>query len=381
MPRQTLPVAAPATVLAVGAYLKNTACLLDGGNLCWSAPHGDLSTPQACAALEESLEMLVAQARMPVQAVAHDLHPDFHSTRLAVQWAERLGVPAFGVQHHHAHLAVVQAEQGLREDAIVGLALDGVGLGTDGQAWGGEVLVVRDHHSQRVAHLPPLPLPGGDVAAREPWRLAAAVLHATGQSARIVPWLGPQVGDTFARGVQMLLDKDLNCPRSSAAGRWFDAAAAALGLNLRQTREAEAAQAVEAAAHEWFASHDADELDACDCTLDDLPAFVATLVDEPDRGRGAARFHRSLAQMLSAAVIQACRAQGVRTVALGGGCFFNRILSAAVEVRLRGAGLTVHRPAALSVGDASLALGQAWVAAHHLGESPETQALLATEES
>jgi len=132
-----LPRPAPARVLAAGAWLKNTACRLDGDTLRWSALHGDLGEPAARLALEQSVAELAALG--PVDAVAHDLHPDFHSTGLALALAERLGVPAHGVQHHHAHIAAVQAEHGFT-GPVVGLALDGVGLGLDGLPWGGELL-------------------------------------------------------------------------------------------------------------------------------------------------------------------------------------------------------------------------------------------------
>ena len=130
------------SVLAVGAWLKNAACLLLDGQAHWSPVHGDLSDPQACAALDNSLQALLLQALAagkPVQAIAHDLHPDFFSTQLALTTAQALEIPAIGVQHHHAHLAAVMAEHGVQEP-VVGLALDGVGLGSDGQAWGGELL-------------------------------------------------------------------------------------------------------------------------------------------------------------------------------------------------------------------------------------------------
>ncbi|HEY9194123.1 MAG TPA: carbamoyltransferase HypF, partial [Methyloversatilis sp.] len=164
------------TVLAVGAWLKNAACLLGDGHVCGSAVHGDLGDPQACEALDRSLHALLAQTARPVAAVAHDLHPDFYSTRVAVELAARLGVPAIGVQHHHAHIAAVMAEHGLT-GPVIGLALDGVGLGTDGMAWGGELLWVAPGAWRRLGHLWPLQLAGGDVAAREPWRMAAAALH------------------------------------------------------------------------------------------------------------------------------------------------------------------------------------------------------------
>jgi hydrogenase maturation protein HypF len=215
---QPLPARAPARVLACGAFLKNRAGLLDGDAFRWSPLHDDLSTPTACLALRESLRTLVASASGPIDAVAHDLHPDFDSTRQALHWAQHLGVPAIAVQHHHAHAAVVQAEQGCTGDeAWVALALDGVGLGTDGDAWGGEVLAVRGACWQRVAHLGALALPGGDVAAREPWRLAAAVLHAAGRGDEIEPRLAPGVGAPLARGVRQMLARDLHCPRSTGA--------------------------------------------------------------------------------------------------------------------------------------------------------------------
>lgn len=362
-----LPRAAPARVLACGAFLKNRACLLDGTQVHWSPLHGDLSTPAACAALEASIDALLSKASGPIAAVAHDLHPDFHSTRVAQAWAQRLDVPALAVQHHHAHIGVVQAEAGLADAPLIGLALDGVGLGLDGQAWGGEVLQLQGACCTRVAHLPPLALPGGDVAAREPWRLAAAVLHQAGRADQIVTRLGPQVGPTLAQGVRQMLDRGLNCPPTTAAGRWFDAAAGLLGLCLRQQHEAQAAVALEQAATHWLETQPPPPLPPP--SLDLLP-LVAGLADEADAGRGAARFHLALAQGLVQAAIHAAHQSDARHVALGGGCFFNRLLSRELSSDLRDAGLTVLRPQAADCGDAGLALGQAWVAAATLASEP-----------
>ena len=366
------------SVLAVGAWLKNAACLVLDGRAHWSPVHGDLSDPAACDALERSVQALARQAEAagaPVQAIAHDLHPDFFSTRLAIATADALGVPAIGVQHHHAHLAAVVAEHGI-EGPVVGLALDGVGLGTDGMPWGGELLWLDGPRWQRLGHLQPLALPGGDRAAREPWRMAASALHALGRRDQIVPRFAPVVGEAVAAGVRQMLDKHLNCPLTSSAGRWFDAAAGALGLCHHQQDEAQAAIALEQAATRAISAlpdlpplagavrHDDGRID--------LRAVLAQLFDAPDADTGAAGFHLALADALAEALITAARGRGARTAALGGGCFFNRILRERTVQRLQAAGLRVCQTGDKGCGDAGLAIGQAWVAAQQLQTSQTT---------
>ena len=366
------------TVLACGAWLKNTACLLQGDRPVWSPLHGDLSDPAACDALKRSLSLVQYGLSAPVSVVAHDLHPDFFSTHEALRLAAELGVPAIGVQHHHAHIAAVLAEHGMHSadgaeiGPVIGLALDGVGLGTDGTAWGGELLWVDGANWQRLGHLTPLALPGGDRAAREPWRMAASALHALGRNPDITPRFAPVVGHNLAAGVQQMLARGLNCPPTSSAGRWFDAAAGALGLSVRQTEEAQAAIALEQAAHRALLRQP------------DLPPLAGAAIDSQNRldlsglmphlfaasagasatelDAAAAGFHLALADALADWAHRAARQQGCATVCLGGGCFFNRILCERVTVRLQSAGLTVLRPEAHSCGDAGLALGQAWVA-------------------
>ena len=360
-----LPKPAPARVLACGAYLKNTACLIEGTQVLWSAPHGDLIGAANREALNDSVEELLREASGPVQAVAHDLHPDFHSTHVAQAVADRLGVPAIGVQHHHAHIAVVQAEQGVA-GPVIGLALDGVGLGDDGSAWGGEVLWVDSaaNRWRRLDHLAPLMLPGGDVAAREPWRMAAAVLQRLGRTDEIEARFAQVVGVFAARLVRSLLERQVNSSPTTSAGRWFDAAAGALGLSVHQTVEAEAAIALEQQARTWLQAHPEFVVQWTSLDLSPLVAKLFAMSDEgvASSGEGAALFHLGLASGLAHAATEAARTHGTRTVVLGGGCFLNQVLSERVSAALHGAGLVVLRPQSVCCGDAGLALGQAWVA-------------------
>lgn len=365
-----LPAAAPRCVLAFGAYLKNAVCLLRGSEATFSAVHGDLGTPDACAALACSAAQLVEHAGGAIAAVSHDLHPDFESTRLAHAWAERLGVPALPVQHHHAHIGVVQAECGSVEK-VVGLALDGVGLGTDQSVWGGELLLVQGPVCRRLAALTPIALPGGDIAAREPWRMAAAALHALERSAEIVPRLTAAVGADKAALLGQLLERRLHCPISTSAGRWFDAVAGLLGVSVRQAFEAEAAIELERLASTHLNAHADPPWHPRGLELRPLIAAVLAHYDragEAGRAGAAALFHVGLARALVEAAAGAASAHAARMVVLGGGCFFNRVLSERVIQGLRERDLPVARPTAVSCGDAGLALGQAWIAAHALAE-------------
>ncbi len=363
-------------ILACGAFLKNAACLLDttaAEAVRWSANHGDLSDPQACLALEASVQQLLAQGAGPMDAVAHDLHPDFFSTQLALRLAHERGVPAIAVQHHHAHIASVLAEHGF-DRPVIGIALDGVGLGTDNTAWGGEVLLVNGAHWARLGHLSPLALPGGDAAAREPWRMAASLLHHVGMANSITLRLSPAVGDAATRIIHTMLQRGLNCPQTSAAGRWFDAVAGLLGLSVRQEFEAQAAQALEQAASRHRQRQAATPVDAGlwhitpNGSIDLRPWLHAHLLpvnphNPAAMDEAALSFHHTLAAALCQHAVALAHAHQITDVALGGGCFFNRILRDAIVLLLEAAGLNVLQTRNLSCGDAGLALGQAWVAA------------------
>ena len=384
-------------ILALGAWFKHAACLVDADGWTFGPNLGDLDNADACAGVEPAVEALLARAPGPVRAVAHDLHPDFHSTRVALATAARLGVPAIGVQHHHAHVGAVLAEHG-RFDArpVLGLALDGVGLGTDGEAWGGELLVVTGGQFQRLGRLRPLRLPGGDRAAREPWRMAAALLHACGRGGEIATRFRHH---SAAAMLCQVLERPTLSPQTSSLGRHFDAAAGLLGICDVMQFEAEAAIALEKLAArqppptadpaDWrFAEAGPDaqrwtggagvetwagRIDAATATeatsvaLElDLHPLLLRLADETDPGRGAARFQATLAAALEDWVTRAAAHTGCNTVVLCGGCLHNRLLAHALDTRLAARGLETLGALRLSPGDAGLALGQAWVALHRL---------------
>ncbi|CAN5305651.1 hypothetical protein BH10PSE16_BH10PSE16_01870 [soil metagenome] len=379
MPNPVTPQAS-GPVLAVGAWLKNTACLLDAEGAHGSSLHGDLRDAEACRALETSARDLAAQSGQPIAAIAHDLHPDFYSTRLALALAGEWQVSAIGVQHHHAHIGAVMAEHGLNEP-VIGLALDGVGLGTDGTAWGGELLWVAPGGWKRLGHLWPLSLPGGDAAARMPWRMLASALHAMGRGAEIAPRLSATVGASPARMIQRMLEGGLNCPVGTSAGRWFDAAAAAaLGLHLLEQTEAEAAIALEQQATRWLHANALADTAmavgqnlpklATDASVLDIRPLLSRVMDWPETadriGAAAAWFHIALAHALADWAAHAARQAGCDAVCLGGGCFMNAILTQQLTRRLQSHGLRVFRPQVNPCGDAGLALGQAWVVAQQL---------------
>jgi hydrogenase maturation protein HypF len=359
-----IPLSRPARpVLAMGAGYKNTLCIACGQEAHISRVTGGLDSPDACRAHEQAARRLIGHLGCKPAIIVHDLHPDFHSTRFAAQLASELGVPLLAVQHHHAHIAAVCAEHGV-EGPVLGLALDGVGLGTDGGAWGGELLRVDGAEFQRLGHLRPLPLPGGGRAAREPWRMAAAVLHELGRNGEIPARFS---GQPAAGPVAAMLQRGLNCPSTSSMGRVFDAMAGLLGLCGKMEFEAQAAIALEQTATKYITAHGMPPAQSDgwqispEGQLDLLPLF-GLLAGAADVERGAAIFHATLVAALADWTIKTAQRTGIKVVALGGGCFLNPLLTAGLRERLADAGLQVLAARRLPPGDTAIALGQAWVA-------------------
>ncbi|WP_420476323.1 carbamoyltransferase HypF [Noviherbaspirillum sp. ST9] len=346
--------------LAVGGYLNNTVCVARRGEAFLSEHIGDLETRMACAAFDTTVTHLFDILQVEPRWVACDLHPDFHSTRFAYALAAERGLPVVEVQHHHAHVAAVMAEHGLRGPAL-GVALDGFGLGSDGGAWGGELLLAEGAAMRRLGHLRPLPLPGGDRAAREPWRMAASALFEMGQREQITARFGPA-----SSAIATMLERNLNSPRTSSAGRLFDAASGLLGVSKVTTFEGQAASLLEGLPVGLGEVAPLQQGYAIAGGVLDMMPLLSVIAGMDDKAQAAALFHATFAAGLAEWVARMASAHGVEDVVLGGGCFINALLSAALRARLETQGLRVFEAAAAPPGDGGLSLGQAWVALQQL---------------
>jgi hydrogenase maturation protein HypF len=361
--------AADVRVLAVGGELKATVCLWANGEATISEHLGDLTSADAFRHFVRAIDRLKTLFQFDPQLVAHDLHPQYLSTG----YARRLGLPTVAVQHHHAHVVSAMAEWG-EVGPVVGIACDGAGHGTDGAVWGCEVLRCTPDDFERLGHLDYYPQVGGDAAAIETWRPAAALLRqACGDewrdtlAALASRWIAaPAAGvlDMFERQAVV----GLNAPRSSSLGRVFDAISFLLGLCERNRHEAEAAMALEAAAASGLTrpySFDAGERDGR-IRMSLIPAITEIVADV---GSGkpvasiAARFHETVARMLAEAAAIACELSDIDIVALSGGCFANRILLTRLVELLEQRRVRVLHHREVPCGDGGIALGQAVAAA------------------
>lgn len=350
-----LPCDGPAT-LAAGADLKNTFTLTRGREAFVSPHIGDLDDRETVRFRAETIAHLRVILDVKPERVVVDLHPDFLSTRLAAQ----MGLPIARAQHHVAHVAAVAAEH--RLGPVLGVALDGHGHGADGGAWGGELLVVEGACWERVGSLRPLGLPGGDRAAREPWRMGLAMLARIGRLDE-AERLFPDVAQAGALGRRLLADASI--PTTSSLGRLFDAAAALAGVCAHQRYEGQAAMELEALVGAPLAVSGGWRI--ADGQLDFAPLFEQ-LVAGKARGRDFAEgFHGGLIAGLSAWIVDAAAKRGLRDIALGGGCLMNKTLAEGLGERLRDAGLTPWLPRALPANDGGLSFGQAALAFAGLG--------------
>lgn len=349
--------------LAAGAFLKNTVALASGNEVFLSQHVGDLETAPALAALQRALGDLPRLYGVTPEFVACDAHPDYPSTRAAAQLALRME----SVQHHHAHVRAAMADNGLT-GPVLGVAWDGAGLGPDGTIWGGEFLLVCERGFDRVAYLRPFALPGGDQAAREPRRAALGLLfEMLGDALFDKPELPPLRAFTALELVNLrtMLGRGLNTPRTSAAGRLFDAVAALLGLRQRSRFEGQAAMDLEFSATGSASDESYSFTSGDDGVLDWQPMISELLRDSAVTvDRRAAKFHNTLVAM----IVQVAERVGEERVVLTGGCFQNVYLLERTVQSLRTAGFESYWHRQVPPNDGGLALGQLMAAATLRGE-------------
>ncbi len=373
-----LSVEASKKLLAVGGHLKNTFALGIGPNAFLSHHIGDLSDLRACQAFERDIALYEDLFDFEPEALVHDLHPDYFSTRYATTRANERGVAQIGVQHHHAHFASCLADNAISHgpealEPAIGVTFDGAGLGTDGTIWGGEFLVGDCRSFTRVGSLRPVPLPGGDAAAREPWRMALSYLHDAGLDAGDAT----DIPKERAAIVWAMIERGVQSPPSGSAGRLFDAVASLVGLRHVVAYEGQAAMALE-----WLCEGEADEAPypfeiapgASGWVVDTRPlttAIVEELAGGATPQRVARRFHASLARC----IVEMCdgirEERSIHRVALTGGVFQNVLLTRLALRALEAKRFRVLTHHHVPPNDGGLALGQIAVAAAKLSAALE----------
>lgn len=357
-------------VLGCGAGLKSTVCLTRDRYGFLSQHIGDLENPKAHAFYDHTIRHLEKILDIRPERVAHDLHPDYYSTGYARRLGET-GLPLVGVQHHHAHALACMAENRL-DGEVIGITLDGTGYGTDGKIWGGEILTCTYCGFRRMARLGYLPMPGGDAAAREPWRMAAALLFKTFGREFVtidIPFNREMAPEklVFLAG---MMENRVNCPPASSAGRLFDAVAALAGINRNMTYDSQAAMALEAAAAgiacDGRYSH-AIRSGRDRVRVMGLEPMVEEIVDDLQSGTHAgiisAKFHNTLVSLVVETAAAVGRDTGLSRVVLSGGVFNNQRIFRGTVDGLEQQGFSVYTHSLVPCGDGGIALGQAMAAA------------------
>ena len=376
-----LPFDAP-PLLAVGGHLKNVFALARGRFVYQSQHLGDLENLTGLEFFRESLDHLMRTFEIEPQAVVHDLHPGYLSTTWAREWAQERGLPLIAVQHHHAHIAGCMAEHGLT-GSVIGLALDGTGYGSDGKIWGGEVLIAKLASFERFAHLEYVPMPGGEAAIKEPWRMALGALHAAGfdvESEQMLALLGADQSET--RVLKRMIERQINSPMTSSLGRLFDAVASVVRGRRVMDYEAQSAIELESIAvdesdrfeqGEYVPElHEADEGSGSVTVIRTGKMWNAVLADlwrGVPASRISARFHAGIAEGFINAAANARIETSINAVALSGGCMHNRRLARLLREGFEEEGFEVFQHRSVSPGDGGLSYGQIAVAAAMLNLS------------
>jgi hydrogenase maturation protein HypF len=365
-------------ILACGAELKNTICLTKGNRAFLSQHIGDLENLETLDFFKLTINHLKQILQIEPAIIAYDLHPDYLSTRYAL---EQKGLRSIGIQHHFAHMVGCMAEHGL-DEKVIGLSLDGTGYGLDGRIWGGEILVGDLSSFERRGHFAYLPMPGGARAIKEPWRMAVSYLYqAYGERLwdQPLPWL-KQMDRSRVETLLQMIRQGINSPLTSSCGRLFDGVAAMIGLRETVAFEGQAAMELEMVQGMEGGSPYLGEIVRENGVFIIRPQpIIQGVVEDMKRGRPKAqisrRFHLTLIEVLMQASQMIRDESGIQKVVLGGGVFQNRTLLTGMEERLQGEGFEVYSKALVPSNDGGIALGQA-VAAHYMVErnkNPESR--------
>ena len=374
-------------LLAVGGHLKNVFCLASGRHAFQSQHLGDLENLAGLEFFREALAHLKRTFEIEPVAIACDLHPGYMST----QWAHEQRLPLIGVQHHHAHIASCMAEHALMEP-VIGIALDGTGYGTDGQVWGGEVLIASLRGFKRFGHLRYVPMPGSAAAIREPWRMAFGHLHSALGEEALSPELRLIVGATERESklLARMIERKVNSPLTSSCGRLFDAVAVLITGRRTVDYEAQAAIELQGLAIDTkdVAPADAYRIALVEgkgggaWQLDPAPMWQS-LLDDIRAGLAPAvmsmRFHSGVAQAYCALAVAARAATGISQVCLSGGVFHNELLHRLIRGKLLDEGFEVYAQTNVSPGDGGLSYGQAVIAAIQIADNAKKSGLSVTE--
>ena len=346
----------PAPVLAFGSHLKNTVALALGNRVFLSPHIGDLDTPSARSASRSAADLLCNIYQVEPDNIVRDLHPNYGSTRIA----EAVGGNVIPVQHHYAHALSCMAENGLSPPCLA-VSWDGAGYGLDNTVWGGEFLKIQPDGFKRALHFLPFPLPGGDAAALDPKRAAVGMLYALDGEGAFTRYLG--LPEEEAALMKAALNKNINCPLTSSAGRIFDAVAALTGICTESSFEGQAAMALEFVADPR--PTDLYPFAITDGIIDWRPMLRA-IVDDIDAGETQAVISGKFHGTLAAIITTAARLIDEKIVLLTGGCFQNMLLLNQVIAALETSGFAVHIHQQVPPNDGGLALGQVMAAAHEL---------------
>jgi hydrogenase maturation protein HypF len=358
---------APVPILAVGGQLKNTFCLFRGNQAFVSQHIGDLENIETLNAFEDSIRLFQHLFDIEIEAVAYDIHSGYLST----QYAEKLAVDKFPVQHHHAHIASVMADCDLEPGSeVIGAALDGSGYGTDGKLWGFEIMRANYTDFERFMHLEYIPLPGGEQAIKEPWRTAVAYLYGIYGNDLLnlhLP-LFETIADEDIKTIMSMIDKKINTPESGSAGRLFDAVSSISGIRQVCSYEGQAAIDLEMKADPFsvgtyrFAIKGSRMPFVID-PADMISGIVGDMRKGVDTALIAGKFHNTLVEMVLAGVRKLSHFTGIRQVALSGGVFQNMLLVNKLLDALEISGFIplVHRR--VPANDGGISLGQAVIAA------------------